>query len=324
MSAFLRVASDLRERLKQPMAPIKRILCPVDFSEASRHAIEHAIVIARWYKASITALHVYHPMVMPVPGLPRPPDRVSNDELTRVSAETARCFEGADAGGVGVDVVVDVGQPAAQILLRSGAAASDLIVMGTHGASGFEHLLLGSVTEKVLRRAPCPVLTVPPSTHATSKLPFKRLLCAVDFSDSSLRGLDLARSLAKESGAALTLLHVVEWPWHEPPPPVLEDLPPDQAAALAEFRRYVEKSAIERLRGLTPETNDCVTEPRVAHGKPYTEILRIAAVERSDLIVIGVHGRNAADLMLFGSTTNQIVRRATCPVLTLRNHATET
>ena len=150
-----------------------------------------------------------------------------------------------------MDVVVDVGQPAAQILVRSVDAESDLIVMGTHGASGFEHLLLGSVTEKVLRRARCPVLTVPPHAQATSTLPFRRLLCAIDFSDSSLRGLELACSLAKESNAALTLLHVVEWPWHEPPPPVLEDLPSDQAAALAEFRRYVEKSAIERLRALT-------------------------------------------------------------------------
>lgn len=308
------------------MAPITRILCPVDFSEASRHAIEHAIVIARWYKASITALHVYNPMVMPVPGLPPLQDRVSDAELKRVYAETATCFEGANASGVAVDVIVDIGQPAAQILVRSHAADADLIVMGTHGASGFEHLLLGSVTEKVLRRAPCPVLTVPPHTHATSTLPFRRLLCAVDFSDSSLRGLELACSIAKESDAALTLLHVVEWPWHEPPPPVLEDLPSDQAAALAEFRRYVETSAIERLRALTPESGlgHCVIEPRVAHGKPYTEILRIAAIDGSDLIVIGVHGRNAADVMLFGSTTNQIVRRATCPVLTLRNQAIKT
>ncbi len=302
------------------MAPITRILCPVDFSEASRHAIEHATVIARWYKASITALHVYSPMFMPIPGLPPLESRVPESELTRVHVETTRCLADAIASGVSVNVVVDVGQPAAQILERADAAHSDVIVMGTHGMSGFEHLLLGSVTEKVLRRATCPVLTVPPHAHATSTLPFRRLLCAVDLSDSSLRGLELACSLAKQSDAALTLLHVIEWPWHEPPPPVLAELPPDQAAALAEFRRYVEKSAIERLRALTPASGEdhCVIEPRLAHGKPYTEILRVATEERADLIVIGVHGRNAADVMLFGSTTNQIVRRATCPVLTLR------
>jgi nucleotide-binding universal stress UspA family protein len=299
------------------VAPITRILCPVDFSEASQHAIGHAIVIARWYKASITALHVYNPPFMPVPGLPPVQSRVPESELKRIHADTTRCFQSATASGVDVDVVVDVGQPAAQILARSDAAHCDLIVMGTHGAGGFEHLLLGSVTEKVLRRSECPVLTVPPRAQATSTLPFKRLLCAVDFSDSSLQGLELACSFASESNGTLTLLHVVEWPWHEPPPPVLEDLRSDQAAALAEFRRYVQESAVERLRALTPEAR-CVTDPQVAHGKPYIEILRVAAAVRADLIVIGVHGRNAADVMLFGSTTNQIVRRATCPVLTLR------
>lgn len=304
------------------MGPIKRILCPVDFSDASRHAIEHAVVIARWYKASITALHVCSQGFMPVPGSPLAEGRVSETELKRAYADTAACF--ANASGLSVDVIVDVGQPAARILVRSHDSQSDLIVMGTHGTSGFEHLLLGSVTEKVLRRAPCPVLTVPPQTQATSSLPFRKLLCAVDFSDSSLQGFERACSLAKESDAALTLLHVIEWPWHEPPPPVLEDLPSDQAAALAEFRRYVQTSAMERLKALTPEAagGHVSIEPRVANGKPYAEILRVAAEDGSDLIVIGVHGRNAADVMLFGSTTNQIVRRASCPVLTLRNQPT--
>jgi nucleotide-binding universal stress UspA family protein len=303
------------------MVSIKRILCPVDFSEASRHAIDHAAVIARWCKASITALHVYNPMFMPVPGLPPPEDRVPEAELKRVYAEMAACFEAAKAGGVGVDLIIDVGQPAHDILSRSVALGADLIVMGTHGVSGFEHLVLGSVTEKVLRKARCPVLTVPPQARATSKLPFRRLLCAVDFSDSSLRALELACSLAKESDASLTLLHVIEWPWQEPPPPVLQELPPDQAIALAEFRRYLEKSATERLEALRPEAvrDGCATVPRVAHGKSYVEILRVAAEDKTDLIVMGVHGRNVADLMLFGSTTNQVVRRATCPVLTLRH-----
>lgn len=303
------------------MVPIERVLCPVDFSEASRHAIDHATVIARWYKASITALHVYTPMFMPVPGLPPPEDRVPEAELTRMHAETAACFERASADGVGVNVLIDIGQPARCILSRSVALGADLIVMGTHGASGFERLLLGSVTEKVLRRAPCPVLSVPPQAQATSTLPFRRLLCAVDFSGSSLSALELASSLAKESDAALTILHVVEWPWQEPPPPVSRELPPEQAAALAEFRRYLETSATERLKALVPEAvrDGCAMEPRVAHGKSYVEILRVAAEDDADLIVMGVHGRNPADVMLFGSTTNHVVRRATCPVLTLRH-----
>ena len=78
---------------------------------------------------------------------------------------------------------------------------------------------------------------------------------------------------------------------------------------------------MERLAGLVPENvrEHRATSSRVVHGKAYTEILHVAAEVEADLIVMGVHGRNAVDLMMFGSTTNQIVRRATCPVLTLRH-----
>ena len=114
-------------------------------------------------------------------------------------------------------------------------------------------------------------------------------------------------------------MHVLEWPWEEPPPPMIEELPFEQGAALAEFRRYLEESAKKRLESLIPES---VPASQVAtmlrSGKPHVQILQIAAEEQTDLIVIGVHGRNPVDMALFGSTTNQVVRRATCPVLTLR------
>jgi nucleotide-binding universal stress UspA family protein len=195
---------------------------------------------------------------------------------------------------------------------------ADIIVMGTHGAGGFEHLLIGSVAEKVLRKAPCAVLTVPPRAHSTSQLPFQRLLCAVDFSEASLAAARFACATGKETGAALTLVHVVEWPWHEPPSPGPQDMPPQQAAALAEYRRYVQSTATTRLAALGRDY-DCVSQPLVVHGKSYVELLRVAEEQRADLIVLGVHGRNPLDMMLLGSTTNHVVRRATCPVLTVRD-----
>jgi len=298
-----------------------RILCPVDFSEASTHSIDQAIALAAWTHARITALHVYEPVLMPVPGLPDPENRVSDAEIQRVRDRTAACFRDAAARGIGVDVLVEVGQPATHILDCAVGLPADVVVMGTHGARGFEHLLLGSVTEKVLRKATCAVLTVPPRTHASSRLPFQRLLCAVDFSDASLAAARFACTMANETGAALTLLHAIEWPWEEPPPPASGELPPEQAAALAEYRRYLESSATARLAAFASghAAGRCPAAPLVSHGKPYVEILRVAAADRSDLIVMGVHGRNAIDVVLFGSTTNQVVRRATCPVLTLRH-----
>jgi nucleotide-binding universal stress UspA family protein len=215
---------------------------------------------------------------------------------------------------------VDVGLPTRAILDRAATLPADLIVMGTHGAGGFEHMLLGSVTEKVLRRATCPVLTVPPRARATSTLPFRRVLCAIDFSEWSRSAFGMASSLATESGAELTLVHVIEWPWHEPPAPAYEDLPRQQAIALSDYRRYVEVMANHQLAdfGCPDGVAACAVNRTVCHGKPYVELLRLAAETGADLIVLGVHGRNILDLTLFGSTTNQLVRRATCPVLTLR------
>jgi nucleotide-binding universal stress UspA family protein len=295
---------------------MKRLLCPVDFSDASSHAIQLAGLVARYYKASLTAVHVLTPLTMDAFGAVTSAEEAR--QIDRVRGMVRKGFAGA-AEGLCFSVLVDIGQPAHAILERASKLPADLIVMGTHGASGFQHLVLGSVTENVLRRAACPVLTVPPRAHATSQLPFRRLLCAVDFSDASLDAVRSAVSLADESGAALTLLHVLEWPWEEPPPPDLDDLPTGQAAALAEFRRYTETTARTRLESLVPERMPaCRCETRLRNGKAYVQILDVAAEEETDLIIIGVRGRNALDLALFGSTTNQVVRRATCPVLTLR------
>ncbi len=298
---------------------IQRILCPTDFSDASAHAVDLATLLAGWYKARIAALHVMSaaaalPEFSLSTGGP-----VDEDALFALQTATAGRFTQASAAGIAVDVLVDVGSPAGRILERAGALPADLIVMGTHGNSGFQHLMLGSVTERVLRKATCPVFTVPPRAHATSRLPFHRLLCAIDFSESSMAALQFASSLAKESNAALTMLHVLEWPWEEPPAPRLEELPPQQGAALAEYRRHREETALKRLEALASTTRlSPLPVARLRNGKPHVQILQAAQEESSDLIVIGVHGRNPFDLMVFGSTTNQVVRAAACPVLTLR------
>jgi nucleotide-binding universal stress UspA family protein len=297
------------------MPSLTRILCPVDLSAISRHAVDHAVLIARWYDARITALHVCNPIVIPsvdftVAGT-LPPTVLTEEDLAAARDEVRACF--AAAGAQAADVIVDSGHPANQILERARSLPADLIVIGTHGAGGIEHLVLGSVTEKVLRKATCPVMTVPPHGRATSKLPFKHLLCPVDFSDSSLSALEFAFSLAREADAELAILHAFEWP-------TPEELLTDRPINVPEYRRQVEADFSARLHALVPESARtwCTPSVGIAHGKAYREILRAAADGRSDLIVMGVHGRNALDLMLFGSTTNQVVRRATCPVLTVR------
>lgn len=299
------------------MLEIRRILCPVDFSDATSHVIDQATALATWTHAGITALHVYEPLLAPIPGLPEPADRVPAGELQRARDCFAAAFHAASAQGITVDIRIEVGQPLPHILGCAAGVRADIIVMGTHGAGGFDHFLLGSVAEKVLRKAPCAVLTVPPRSHATSQLPFKRLLCAVDFSEASLAAARFACATEKETGARLTLVHVVEWPWHEPPPPAPQDMPPEQAAALAEYRRYLQSTATARLAAIGSEQG-CALQPLVVHGRSYVEILRVAEEQGADLIVLGVHGRNPLDMMLLGSTTHHIVRRAACPVVTVK------
>ena len=296
------------------MRTIKQILCPVDFSDVSTHTIEHAVLMARWYDAKITALHVRNPIVIPVAdfavGAVAPPLQLTGDEIEADRAKILECFPWP-AGSV--DAIVDVGTPANRILDCARALPADLVVIGTHGVGGFDHLVLGSVTEKVLRKAACPVLTVPPRARTISTLPFKRLLCPVDFSDSSLSALEFAFSLAQEGDAELTILHVFDRSAEDEP---LTNRP----ISVPEYYLRVEADFTTRLHALIPDSvrSWCRPQTRTAHGKAYREILGVATEGQSDLIVMGVHGRNALDVMLFGSTTNQVVRRAMCPVLTLR------
>jgi nucleotide-binding universal stress UspA family protein len=306
------------------MPRINHVLCPVDFSDTSDHAIEHATAIAAWYGSRITALHVVTPVTVPAftaltPSYPAQ-IRLGDAERRQLEDAIAQRFRTAGTPGLPVTTAIDEGLPVPLILEHALRDEADLIVMGTHGASGFQHLLLGSVTEKVLRKAPCPVLTVPPRAQATSRLPYKHILCAVDFSESSLVGLEHALSLARESDAALTLVHVIEWPWEEPPAPPFDELPPAQAMQLIEFRKHREEESRKHLEALVPAgaREWCTPSVHVVHGKPWVEVLRAASAAPTDLIVVGIHGRRALDLTVFGSTTNQVVRRAMCPVLTIR------
>jgi nucleotide-binding universal stress UspA family protein len=215
--------------------------------------------------------------------------------------------------GVKTDTLFAEGRPSSCILQEAQRVTADLVVMGTHGVGGFERLVLGSVAEKVLRTATCPVLTVPPADITGASIPYSRLLCPVDFSESSLAAVRVALAFAEEADAHLSILHVVDWPPDEGLLVERVDAP--------EFRAIVEGRIRPRLDALVPDDARlwCKPASRVAYGKAYRRILELAERERSDLIVIGVRGRNPIDLAVFGSTTNQIVRHATCPVLTVRS-----
>ena len=304
------------------MIAIDSILCPVDLSDCSRHGFNHAAAIARWYGASITILHVFEmlPAVAYGKGAGSPGDILTPTEGAETLMELERMAAAEIHDGLSITIRKAEGHAHAEILRAATEMKPDLLVVGTHGRSGFQRLMLGSVTEKVLRRAPCPVLSVPPGAAGSpSPVAYKRILCPVDFSDSSLTALKYATSLAGEANATLTVVHVVEYGMHEWPD-IYEEFMSNQQLSIEDFRTRCRESSRERLElAVPPEARSWrKVESLLSEGKPYREIVRAAAEHQCDLIVMGVRGRNALDLALLGSTTQQVVRLATVPVLTIR------
>jgi nucleotide-binding universal stress UspA family protein len=304
------------------MVRFTQILCPIDFSESSRHAFDRAVGIARCYDATIAVLHVL-PMPAAVHTVPFGPEGpgpfgVEVVDRHRVLSEFPRFLALEQPIGVPLTYhVIEAPSVQKEILHQADKLSAELVVMGTHGRSGFERLLLGSVTEKVLRTSPVPVLTVPshaPDVVRAGRDPFRQILYATDFSPGSEHALRYAASLAEHAAAPLTILHAVEHlsAGYDPIPVMAFDV--------TAYNTSLEEAATARLRTFVPDAIrlGCDTDDVVTSGKPYMEILRIASERQVDLIVLGVHGRSALDRLVFGSTTEHVVRRATCPVLTVR------
>lgn len=303
------------------MVSVSRILCPVDFSDASRLALEYAVAMAKWYESKVTALHVFANVpvadmvtefaaagqVISLSDIDVDALRRELDRFVRAAAgDTPVCTKLEES----IDIRADIVEQAAQL-------PADLIVIGTHGRRGFSRLMLGSVAESVLRKAECPVMAVPPHARpvAAERVPFKQILCPIDFSESSARALLFALMLAEEADAHLTLMHVIEMP------PELRELANAEGPIdIAGVRAAAEADALQRLRALVPPSvgTYCTITTRVEEGKADREVLRVAAEEHPDVIVMGVQGRGALDLALFGSTTYGVVRGADCPVLSIR------
>ena len=162
---------------------------------------------------------------------------------------------------------------------------ADLVVMGTHGRGGFEHLLLGSVAEKVLPRATCPVLTVGRAVASTHDSPlFRRILCAMDLTDASSQAFEMAMSLAEENMAELTFLHVLEGLPGQAGPARYKELP-----QVVRIRKELFEEAAKRLsRSVSQEARDfCTVNERVEEGAPWREVLRVAEETRAEIILEG-------------------------------------
>jgi nucleotide-binding universal stress UspA family protein len=194
------------------------------------------------------------------------------------------------------------------ILEKANQLKPDLIVMGTHGRTGFGKLLMGSNAEKVLRHAPCNVLTVKAGARLPENGHFQRLLVPVDFSEWSGRALDAARTLASQGEASLRLLHVIE-----PIPPMYYAGNIASRFQLDTDLRGRIDANLRQWSGDIPGAQISVTE-----GSAAVEIARAAENAGVDLVVMSTRGLIGLTHVLVGSVTERVCRFATVPVLTVK------
>jgi nucleotide-binding universal stress UspA family protein len=301
---------------------VRNILVPIDFSTMSIRAIDIAKRLAQRYDAAIHLVHVYqfdYPAGFTAPMPPLVPFSLVNYEEDAERRLMHQLATLADKHGL----------PRPNCHLLSGAPAfdeicrlakklpADLIVMPTHGRSGLKHVFLGSTAERIVQHSPCPVFVTRaykrrPKTGAVS--PINTILVPVDFSNCSLAGLRYATSFAERFASKIILVHVLEIGY-----PYTAD-----GYALYDLSRLtdaLQRDAERQMRNFVRSARPGrVSETAIATGQPAAAVCTFARDRDVDLIITSTHGRTGFKHVLIGSTAEQMVRHAPCPVMIVPSH----
>lgn len=298
---------------------IKNVLVPIDFSERSLEAFETALSLTKRTGAELHLVHVYEPdlplttvMAMPIA---LPPVQVAQG-VRRHLKDVAK-KHGVELRPGNTHAIE--GRPYEEVCRIAREQKIDLIVVATQGNTGVKHLLLGSTAERIVRYSPCPVLVVHPKARngksGRPDLMFNRILVPIDFSNCSLKGLEYAKTLAKQFGSKLVLLNSVVFQYY-----VTSD----------EYARYnlpllmqqAENASRRQMRDLIEKTDweGIQVSPSLQIGHAGQQICAAAAGHHADLIVTSTHGTTGFKHILVGSTAEYVVRHATCPVLVIPSH----
>jgi len=283
---------------------LKNILFLTDFSEPSERALPFAVAIARNYGATVHALHILTPVIPPsCSSAVKADDDLAEMEMQKIESELTGVDHGASILQ-GMEIWPAIGQAIAKEDI-------DLIVLGTHGRTGAQKLVMGSVAEEIFRRSAVPVLTIGPDVRTSTHSPkFHRILFATNFAPHSIFAASYASSLAYENQARLVLLHVMR-----KRQPADDDNETGFEMSVAE--------AIHHLYETVPNATELGLVPEIAveFGEPAARIVEAARDRSADLIVLGV--RDAARHLgaathLDGGIAHKLAARASCPVLTVR------
>lgn len=281
---------------------VRTILCPVDFFPASIRAAEYATALAKVYSARLILLHVIEPTGSWVYELPE------DNELMKViqkraGARLAKLEKTARAANVPVKILLRTGLVDFNIRLAVSESKVDLVVMGTHGRRGLGKFLLGSTTERLLRKLHVPVLTIRDARFEVAQ-PIRNILLTTDFSEGTTDAVAYALSLADSLGAQLTLLHV------------LNDVQADISGIYRDSLIHSIQLQLQELLPAHARKARRITT-RVLVGRPIRRILSLLTKEKIDLIVMNIHGKTFIDRISLGSTAEKIVRAVDVPVLAI-------
>lgn len=321
---------------------LRTILVPTDYSEPAAEAVRRAAQLAQTVGARLVLLHVFDDADFLVTdsmglGLMGPLAEYRAQARGVAEKELEAQAQALRDRGLQAEARFCVGHPARQITATATECRADLIVMSTHGRAGWKRLTLGSVAESVVRHAPCPVYThhAHPETAGDPTLPshngktlsqpplrLRRILVPSDLSLASSQALPWAESLAKESGAILTLLYVFT-PSRLTPGGVgsggLGLATPLMEGIVREVRKEIE----EQFHALGKAVRERGTEAEVLflEGDASERITAAAESIHCDLIVLATRGHTGWDYPLLGTTTERVVRHAHAPVLVVRGTA---
>ena len=292
------------------MTPYRHLLCPVDFSDVSRRALRWSSRFARDVDARLSVLHVIDTGTLSIGNLVAVPN--AREELRQRVEENAQSWKREGDFREGQIEIVE-GVTADVIAASANERDVDLLVMGTHGLSGFQKLLLGSVTEKVLHRVKVPMLTLSPSAPAGEG--FEWVVLAIDFGPESQSVVRHGVWLAEHYGAKLIAAHAVPVPYVVLNERTVERLGPRELSRLEESLTADRKKELERL---LPESSGSAIELVVRVGSPFDLLEELSSKASPGLMVMGAGGHGGAGVRWLGSTCHKVVRSAPCPVLIVR------
>lgn len=299
------------------MLRLNKILFPTDFSPSAEHALSHALYLAHRYGAELHMLNVLVPHEED-PNNPEhqfPSREQVIEKLRTFASEQERTAQHPEAFEHLVIRQVQRREISAAMAIVAYAEeeAIDLVVMGTHGRRGVRHLLAGSVTEEVVRLAPCAVLSVRARQTPQILGSIRKVLAPVDFSDDSCEAVTVALDIASGYGADVQLLHVWENVLH----PAFYNM---GATSIKDLQPDIEERTLNALSELVDRANGFSGNATVhaVEGHAAREIVRFAEEHDTDLVVIATHGLTGLDHFLLGSVSEKVVRRAHCPVLVVK------